>query len=86
MRKMIALVVVLSVVGVSTNALAQSSKEICIRSAQLQLASCQKDMPPNVTAKDSKNPTESEKEAMKRYTAASNACNEKGQKAMAVCK
>lgn len=67
-------------------AAAQSQKEKCLRSAQVKLAACQQKLPPNVTPKDPKKPTDSEKAAMLKYTEAWKKCNTEGSNAALACK
>ena len=84
--KIIAIVVsALVAITAAQSVAAQSAKEKCLRAAQTEVASCQASVPPNVTPKDPKNPTSSEKSAMTKHTEAWKACNSKAQSAMTKC-
>ena len=86
MKKLPAIVVCVSIIFVSLPSAAQSAKEKCLKVAQTNLAACQQKLPPNLSPKDPKNPTESEKAAMSKYSKASTECNTKGSQEALACK
>lgn len=71
--------------SIQSSGAAETAKEKCLKAAMADLAKCQQALPTNVQPKDPQNPTDAEKEAMTKYTKASNACNTKAKDDALAC-
>ena len=70
----------------SNTATAQSPCLKCRQDAHLDAVKCAGTLPPVVTPKDKKKPTEAEKAAMKKRSEAESSCNKRAQEWLTKCR